>query len=65
MAASLASETVGAAANTRFPRRKKLDMSQPSFQDAKREQNGILASAERQALQWMAARLPASFTQTI
>ena len=33
-------------------------MSQPSFQDAKREQNGILASAERQALQWMAARLP-------
>jgi len=34
-------------------------MSQPSFQDAKREQNGILASAERRALQWMAARLPA------
>ena len=34
-------------------------MSQPSFQDAQREQNGILASAERQALRWMAARLPA------
>ena len=34
-------------------------MSQPSFQDAKREQNGILASAERQALRWMAAHLPA------
>jgi len=34
-------------------------MSQPGFQDAKREQNGMLASTERQALLWMAARLPA------
>jgi phosphatidylglycerophosphate synthase len=34
-------------------------MSQPGFQDAKREQNGILASAEHKALQWMAAGLPA------
>lgn len=33
-------------------------MVQPSFHEAKREQNGILASAERQALQWMVARLP-------
>ena len=29
-------------------------MTQPSFQDAKREQNGILAAAESQALRWMA-----------
>lgn len=34
-------------------------MSQPTFQDAKREQHGILASAERQMLEWMASRLPA------
>jgi archaetidylinositol phosphate synthase len=33
-------------------------MSPIGFQDAKREQNGILASAERCTLQWMAARLP-------
>ncbi|MCI0423662.1 MAG: CDP-alcohol phosphatidyltransferase family protein [Acidobacteria bacterium] len=33
-------------------------MSPLSFQDARREQNGILAEAERQALHWMAARLP-------
>ena len=35
-------------------------MSEPSFQDAKREQNGILATAESQALSWMARHLPAS-----
>jgi len=34
-------------------------MSKTSFQDAKREQNGILASAERRALWWMAGHLPA------
>src|SRR5882672_5306674 len=39
-------------------RRTKALMSQPSFQDAKREQNGILASVERQVLHWMATRLP-------
>jgi len=33
-------------------------MSQLSFHHAKREQNGMLASAEHHALQWMAARLP-------
>jgi len=33
-------------------------MSQASFCDAKREQNGLLAAAERRALLWMAARLP-------
>jgi phosphatidylglycerophosphate synthase len=40
--------------------RSEVDMSQPSFQDAKREQNGILAAAESQALSWMARQLPAS-----
>jgi phosphatidylglycerophosphate synthase len=34
-------------------------MSQPTFRDAKREQNGILASVECQMLKWMASRLPA------
>jgi phosphatidylglycerophosphate synthase len=34
-------------------------MSQPTFHDATREQNGILASVERQILKWMASRLPA------
>jgi archaetidylinositol phosphate synthase len=43
---------------TLFPRRQEIDMNQPSFQDAKREQNGILASFERQALGWMASHLP-------
>ena len=33
-------------------------MSQPRFQDAKREQNGILATTEYRTLQWMAAHLP-------
>ena len=43
--------------NSRF-KEKKIDMSEPSFQDAKREQNGVLAYAESQALRWMATRLP-------